>query len=168
MSCGLKVSITQPKMCVSFGSVRPHSNVDVLPLTATNNGTYEESGVAYSPVEVSVIPKNAQISNKVGRVTTSTYTKIPNVTLTVEKTGTYGVYWSGYRNSTSGVFGTQLCINNVDYGTPKISFDSSNDMIQNVHLTNVPLEQGDVLTIKGRARTASYSMYAMGLTIIEV
>lgn len=113
------------------------------------------------------IRRNAQIFNDVGRVSSSTYTRVPNISLTVEKSGTYNVYWSGYRNSTSGVFGTQLCINGVDYGTAKTSFDETYDSVQNVCLENVRLNQGDVLTIKARSRTTSYAMSVMGLTIIE-
>lgn len=168
MSCGMRVTIKSPEMHVSTGGVSVRGNVDVQSLTVIENGTYEESGIAYSPVEVNVPTKNAQIINDVGRVSSSTYVVVPNIRLVVEKSGTYNVYWSGYRNSTSGVFGTQLCINGVDHGLPKTSFDETYDIVQNARLENVQLNQGDILTIKARSRTTSYAMYVMGLTIIEV
>lgn len=167
MSCGLKVSIVPPKMKVSMGNVEIRGNVEVHPLAVVDNGSYSEEGIAYSPVTVNVPTKNAQIFNDVGRVSSSTYTRVPNISLTVEKSGTYNVYWSGYRNSTSGVFGTQLCINGTDYGPAKTSFDETYDSVQNVRLENVHLNKDDVLTIKARSRTSSYAMYIMGLTIIE-
>lgn len=167
MSCGLKVTITPPKMNLSVGNVAIHGNVDVHPLAVIANGSYSEEGIAYSPVTVNIPIKNAQIFNDVGRVSSSTYIKVPNISLTVQKSGNYNVYWSGYRNSTSGVFGTQLCINGVDYGLPRTSFDETYDIVQNVRLENVHLSKDDILTIKARSRTSSYAMYVMGLTIIE-
>lgn len=168
-SCGLNLTITTPKLKVSTGNVEIHSNYSVEELRITENGVYTaEEGTAYSQVEVNVPVKNFQIDNDVGRVSSATYVRMPNIELVVNKSGTYNVYWSGYRSSTSGVFGTQLCINGIDYGTPITSFDETFDAVQNVCLENVQLEKDDVLTIKGRARTVSYSMYAIGLTIVEV
>lgn len=169
MSCGLKLTIATPKLKASTGNVEIHSNYSVNELHVNKNGVYTaEEGTAYSQVEVNVPVKNFQIDNDVGRVSSATYVKMPNIELIVDKTGIYNVYWSGYRSSTSGIFGTQLCINDVDYGSQITSFDETFDAVQNVCLENVPLESGDVLTIKGRARTVSYSMYAIGLTIVEV
>ena len=51
--------------------------------------------------------KNVQIASGCGRATSSSYTAISGQSLKVAKTGTYNVYWCGYRSSTSGT--TTLC-----------------------------------------------------------
>lgn len=54
MSCCLKVQFNAPKLSVSVGNVTVSGDVDVRPLTVTENGTYSEPGVAYAPVDVDV------------------------------------------------------------------------------------------------------------------
>jgi hypothetical protein len=112
--------------------------------------------------------KNVQISQTPGRATTSTYTAV-GPSITVSKTGTYSVYWTGYRSSTSGTNGTQLCIGTVSYGQAQTTFKSDSGLtnIQEVHLSGVSLSQNDVLTIKARSRGNNYYMYVLDLVIIE-
>ena len=54
MSCCLKVKFNAPKLSASVGTVTIQGGVEVLPLSATENGTYAESGKAFSPVVVDV------------------------------------------------------------------------------------------------------------------
>ena len=112
--------------------------------------------------------KNAQISQTVGRATSSTYTAV-GPSITVSKAGTYNVYWSGYRSSTSGTSGSQLYINGTAYGTANTSFNTGSGLtnLQSVHLTNVSLSANDVLTIRARSRGNNYYMYIQDLVIIE-
>ena len=93
----------------------------------------------------------------------SSYTAT-DVTLTVAKTGTYSVSWMGFRNTTSGTSGSQLYINGSAYGSAHTSFTSSYG--QQVTLTGVDLDTGDVLVVRARARSSSYYMY-VGNLIIE-
>lgn len=112
--------------------------------------------------------KNAQISQTPGRVASTTYTAT-GPSLTVAKTGTYSVYWVGYRSSTSGTNGSQLYINGTAYGTAQTTFDSGSGLtnLQHVHLSGVSLTQGQTLTIRARSRGTSYYMYIQDLVIIE-
>ena len=137
----------------------------------TENGTNIDV-VNYSTVSVSVssggTSKNTQISSSVGRATTSSYTNT-NVGLTVSKTGTYHVYWFGYRSSTSGTSGSELYVNGSLRGSAITTFNTSSGLTntQNVHLTNISLNANDVITIYARSRGNNYYMYVGNLTIIE-
>lgn len=108
--------------------------------------------------------KNIQIAQGVNRVSTTTYTEVSGQALTVAKTGTYNVYWSGYRSSTSGTSGSQLYINDSAYGSAQTTFSTHG---QSVHLSNVSLTQGQEIAVRARARSTSYFMYVANLTIIE-
>ena len=121
-------------------------------------GNYEGSGGG----------KACQISNTVGRATSSTYTAV-GPSITVQKAGTYHVYWSGYRSSTSGTNGSQLYINGTAYGSAQTSFNTGSGLTntQSVHLTNVSLSANAVLTIRARSRGNNYYMYVQDLIIIE-
>ena len=117
--------------------------------------------------------KNAQIWSGVGTVQSSTYTAVANpnsqatMTITVAKTGTYDVYWCGYRNSTSGTWGSRLYINNSGYGSNITTFDQYMTSVQVVHLSGVALTADDVLTVRARSRGSSYTFYIYDLVIIE-
>lgn len=108
--------------------------------------------------------KNVQIAQGINRVNTTAYTAVSGQSITVAKTGTYDVYWSGYRSSTSGTSGSQLYIGDTAYGTAQTTFSNNG---QSVHLTNVSLTKDDVITVRARARNTSYYMYVANLTIIE-
>lgn len=88
-----------------------------------------------------------------------------DVSLTVAKTGTYKVSWSGFRNTTSGTNQSQLYINGRAYGSAQGTFTSSYG--QNVVLSGVSLTAGDVITVYARARNTSYYMYVSNLIIEE-
>lgn len=50
----LKAQFNAPILSASVGNVTIQGNVDVRPLSVTENGVYSESGAAYSPVTVNV------------------------------------------------------------------------------------------------------------------
>ena len=111
--------------------------------------------------------KNVQVVQGTTRTTSSTLTAI-GAEMTVSKTGTYDIYWSGYRSSTSGsyTYATQLYIDNVAHGTENATWSNH---IQNNHLENVSLTQGQKIRVRGRnSRGSSYYIYAPTLVIIEV
>ncbi len=134
--------------------------------TKTANGTYDVTNLAELVVNVQSggSSKNFQIAAGVNRVATTAYTAVSGQSLTVAKTGTYHVYWSGFRSSTSGTNGSQLYINNSAYGTAQTTFSNHG---QSVHLSNVSLTQGQTIAVYARARGTSYFMYVANLTIIE-
>lgn len=108
--------------------------------------------------------KNVQIAAGVDRVNTTSYTAISGQSITVSVTGTYDVYWTGYRSSTSGTNGSQLYIDGNAHGTASTSFTNNG---QAVHLTGVSLTKNQVLTLHARARGTNYYMYGGNLTIVQ-
>ena len=110
--------------------------------------------------------KNTQVVQGTTRTTSSTLTAI-GAEMTVSQTGTYDVYWSAFRSSTSSsyTYGTQLYIDGTAYGTQNTTWSNH---VQNNHLTSVALTSGDKLRVYGRnSRGSSYYIYAPTLVIVE-
>lgn len=155
------------QLTYAIGETEP-VEIEVEPLSVTTNGTYTApTGKAYSPVTVNVSggsSKNAQVVQQNNtRVASTSYTKACG-DITVSKTGTYDVYWTAYRTSTSGTWGTQLYINGADYGNAQTTFSS---YYQTVHLSNVSLTANQEVSVYGRSRGSNYYLYVGQLTIIE-
>lgn len=136
--------------------------------TKTENGTYDVTNLASLIVNVSGgTSKNVQVVQGTTRTTSSTLTAI-GAEMTVSKTGTYNVYWSGVRTTTSGsyTYGTQLYIDGTAYGTQNTTWSNH---VQNNHLSNVSLTANQKIRVYGRnSRGSSYYIYAPTLVIIEV
>ena len=132
--------------------------------TLSSNNTYDVTNYASVVVSVSGSSKNVQVAAGVNRVNTTSYTAITGQSITVSTTGTYDVYWTGYRSSTGGTNGTQLYIDNTAYGTAQTTFSNNG---QSVHLTGVSLTKNQVITLRARARSTSYYMYGGNLTIVQ-
>ena len=81
--------------------------------------------------------------------------------LTCSKAGTYDVYWTCSRSSTSGTWGSQLYINGTAYGTENATFTNH---VQNNHLTGVTIPANATVAIYGRSRSGYY-IYVPQLTI---
>lgn len=133
----------------------------------TDNGT-DIDVTNYEKVDVAVptgggSSKNAQTAQSTSRATSSSYTKV--ISLTCEKSGTYDVYWSTFRSSTSGTWGSQLYIDNSAHGSAITSGWSNH--IQNNHLTGVQIEAGEEVAVRVRSRGSNYYGYVGTLTIIE-
>ena len=110
--------------------------------------------------------KNTQVVQGTTRTTSSTMTAI-GAEMTVGKTGTYDVYWSAYRSSTSSsyTYATQLYIDNVAYDSENSTWSNH---VQNNHLTSVSLTANQKLRVRGReSRGSSYYIYAPTLVIVE-
>ena len=110
--------------------------------------------------------KNTQVVQGTTRTTTSTLTAI-GAEMTVTKTGTYDVYWSAFRSSTSSsyTYGTQLYVGDTAYGTQNTTWSNH---VQNNHLTGVSLTANQKLRVYGRnSRGSSYYIYAPTLVIVE-
>lgn len=103
---------------------------------------------------------NVQVAQSTSRATSTAYTEL--VTLTCSVAGTYDVYWSTFRTSTSGTWGSQLYINDDAYGSAQTTFTNH---IQNVHLTGVSLAKNDEVAVRARSRGNSYYGYVGTLTI---
>lgn len=107
--------------------------------------------------------KNAQTAQSTSRSTSSTYTEV--ISLTCSKAGTYHVYWSTFRSSTSGTWGSQLYLNDTAYGTAQTG--SWSNHIQNIHLSNVTITANADVAVRVRSRGSNYYGYVGTLTIIE-
>ena len=107
--------------------------------------------------------KNAQTAQSTSRSTSSTYTEV--ITLTCTKSGTYHVYWSTFRSSTSGTWGSQLYLDDTAYGSAQTG--SWSNHIQNIHLSNVQIDANEEVAVRVRTRGNSYYGYVGTLTIIE-
>ena len=134
----------------------------------TENGTGIDVA-QYASVNVAVptgSSKNVQVVQGTTRTTSSSMTAI-GAEMTVSKTGTYDIYWTGVRTNTSGsyTFATQLYIDGTAYGSEQATWSNH---IQNVHLSNVSLTAGQKIRVYGReSRNSSYYMYAGTLIIVE-
>lgn len=135
----------------------------------TENGTGIDV-TAYASVDVNVpssgTSKNVQVVQGTTRTTSSTMTAI-GAEMTVSKTGTYDVYWSGFRSSTSAsyTYATQLYVDNVAYGSENATWSNH---VQNNHLSGVSLTANQKIRVRGRnSRGSSYYIYAPTLVIVE-
>lgn len=109
--------------------------------------------------------KNVQVLQSTTRVNSSSLTKACG-DLTVSKSGTYDIYWSGGRSntSTSYTWGTRLYIDGSGHGTENTSWTNN---VQSNHLTNVSLTQNQKLSVYARGRTGSYYTFVPMLVIVE-
>lgn len=136
-----------------------------LPITQNGNNI---DCANYSTVSVNVpsgTSKNVQVLQSTSRTNSSSLTKVLG-DLTVSKTGTYDIYWSGGRSntSTSYTWGTRLYVNGSGYGTENTSWSNN---CQSNHLSNVSLTANQKLSVYARGRSGSYYTFAPMLVIIE-
>lgn len=103
---------------------------------------------------------NVQVAQATTRASSSTYTNC--VSLTCSVAGTYDVYWSCFRSSTSGTSGSQLYVKGSAYGTANTTFTNH---IQNNHLTGVELAKNDTVAVYARSRGSNYYAYVGTLVI---
>lgn len=107
--------------------------------------------------------KNAQAAQSTTRSTSTTYTEV--ISLTCGRAGTYDVYWSTFRSSTSGTWGSQLYLGSTAYGSAQTG--SWSNHIQNIHLTGVSIAANQEVSVRVRSRGSSYYGYVGTLTIIQ-
>ena len=118
-------------------------------------GTYTGGGTS----------KNVQVLQSTSRTNASSLTKVLG-DLTVSKTGTYDIYWSGGRSntSTSYTWGTRLYVDGTGYGTENTTWTNN---CQSNHLSNVSLTANQKLSVYARGRSGSYYTFAPMLVIVE-
>lgn len=141
--------------------------VETAEKTITINGTYnafDDSVDGYSSVTVNVSGGSSKNVQTAQSTTRRNNTALGSITsLTCLTAGTYDVYWSCARSSTSGTWGSQLYINGTAYGTENTTFVNH---VQNNHLTGVVLSADDTVAIYGRSRSGNY-IYVPQLTIVQ-
>lgn len=137
--------------------------------TITANGTYnasDDSADGYSSVTVSVpsgggTTMNVQTAQSTTRRNNTALGSI--VSLTCKTAGTYDVYWTCARSSTSGTWGSQLYINGTAYGSENTTWDNN---VQVNHLEDVVIPANATVAVYGRSRSGYY-IYAPQLTIVQ-
>ena len=139
--------------------VRPQGTKNI-----TENGTGIDVS-AYASVDVAVSSgssKNVQTNQTTAR--TSSGSLVPLNSLTCSKTGTYDVYWTCARSSTSGTWSSQLYVGGTARSTGQTTWTNH---VQNVHLTNVSISANQAVEVFVKARGSSYYVYAPTLIIVE-
>lgn len=136
----------------------------------TENGTNIDV-TSYATVSVDVQGSsgmNVQAYSGYDTVSSTSYTAT-DVTITVAKTGIYNVSWDGWRNTNSGTSGSQLYRTRNGSATAVGSATTTflNTYGHHVSLTNQSFQEGDVLTVRARARSTSYVMGVGNLVIIQ-
>ena len=142
--------------------VRPEGT---LPITSNGNNIDVSQYAAVNVNVSSGSSKNVQVLQSTSRTNASSLTKVLG-DLTVSKTGTYDIYWSGGRSntSTSYTWGTRLYVDGTGYGTENTTWTNN---CQSNHLSNVSLTANQKLSVYARGRTGSYYTFAPMLVIIE-
>lgn len=152
---------------VSVGAIPSEYIIPSGTKSITANGTgIDVTQYASVDVAVSGTSKNVQVIQGTTRTTSSSMTAI-GAEMTVSKTGTYDVYWSAFRSSTSSsyTYATQLYVDGTAYGSENATWSNH---VQNNHLSNVSLTANQKIRVYGReSRGSSYYMYAPTLVIVE-
>ena len=142
-------------------TITPGSAAQYLNIPTGYNGTAQY----YTISAASGSSKNVQIDNTNHRIGATTYTDT-GAEITVAVAGTYDIYWSAFRSSTSsGTNGTQWYKNDVAQGSAYTSWENS--YCQNPHITNVTLAKDDVITIYARSSSNSRYVCVSDLTIVQ-
>ena len=136
----------------------------------TANGTYNASsdnadGYSSVTVAVSGSSMNIQVDNTNHRISGTTYTDT-GAELTVAAAGTYDIYWSAFRSSTSsGTNGTQWYKNDIAQGSAYTSWENS--YCQTIKVTGVTFAKNDVVKVYARASSNSRYVCVSDLTIVQ-
>lgn len=133
----------------------------------TENGTYlasDDDADGYDSVTVNVSGGSTMNVQTEQSTTRRNNTALGSVTsLTCGVAGTYDVYWTCSRSSTSGTWGSQLYINGTAYGTENTTFSNN---AQTNHLTGVTIPANATVAVYGRSRSGYY-IYVPQLTIVQ-
>ena len=147
----------------SKATITPSSSAQYLNIPTGYNGTAQYYTISASGGGSS---KNVQLLQSTSRVNSTSLAKALG-DLTVSKTGTYDIYWSGGRTNTSSgyTWGTRLYVDGTGYGTENTSWTNN---VQSNHLSNVSLTANQKLSVYSRGRSgSSYYSFVPMLVIVE-
>ena len=138
--------------------------------TITSNGTYDaedDNADGYSSVTVAVpsTSKNIQVDNTTHRISGTTYVDT-GASIKAATAGTYDIYWSAFRSSTSsGTNGTQCYVDGNTQGSAFTTWENS--YAQAPKLTGVTLAKNAVVKVYARASSNSRYVCVSNLTIVQ-
>ena len=121
---------------------------------ASVTGTYSGGGGS---------SKNVQTVQSTSRTTSTSLTKVSGE-ITVATTGTYDVYWTMTRSSTSGTWSSRLYVGSTATGSEQTTFSNH---VQTVHLTNISLTANQKVSVYAKSRGSNYYAYVPQLTIVQ-
>ena len=105
--------------------------------------------------------KNVQVAQSTTRSTSTSGTSV--ISLTCSTAGTYDVYWTTFRSSTSGTWGSRLYIGGTAYENMDTSGWSNH--VQNRHVSNVSISANQTVAVYVQSRGNNYYGYVGTLTI---
>ena len=106
--------------------------------------------------------KNVQTNQTTSRISSTTLTSVNS--LTCSTAGTYDVYWTCSRSSTSGTWSSQLYVNGTASGSEQTTWSNH---VQTVHLTGVTIGANQTVAVYVKARGTNYYGYCPQLTIVQ-
>lgn len=108
---------------------------------------------------------NVQVDNTNHRISGTTYVDT-GASITVAVAGTYNIYWSAFRSSTSsGTNGTQCYVGGNTQGSAFTSWENS--YAQTPKLSGVTLAKNAVVKVYARASSSSRYVCVGNLTIVQ-
>lgn len=107
--------------------------------------------------------KNVQVQQSTTRSTSTSGTQV--ISLTCTTAGTYDVYWTTFRSSTSGTWGSRLYIGGTAYETMDTSGWTNH--VQNRHVSNVSISANQAVAVYVQSRGSNYYGYVGTLTIVQ-
>lgn len=105
---------------------------------------------------------NVQTNQTTSRISSTTLTSVNS--LTCSTAGTYDVYWTCSRSSTSGTWSSQLYVNGTASGSEQTTWSNH---VQTVHLTGVTIGANQTVAVYVKARGTNYYGYCPQLTIVQ-
>ena len=118
-------------------------------------GTYTGSGGGGGSM-------NVQTNQSTSRTTSTSLTSVNS--LTCSTTGTYDVYWTCTRSSTSGTWSSRLYVGGTASGSEQTTWSNH---VQTVKLTGVSISANQTVAVYVKSRGNNYYGYAPQLTIVQ-
>ena len=106
--------------------------------------------------------KNVQTNQSTSRTSSTALTSVNS--LTCSTTGTYDVYWTCDRSSTSGTWSSRLYVNGTATEAEQTTWSNH---VQTVHLTGVTIGANQTVAVYVKARGTNYYGYCPQLTIVQ-
>ena len=105
---------------------------------------------------------NVQTNQTTSRTTSTTLASVNS--LTCSTTGTYDVYWTCTRSSTSGTWSSRLYVGGTASGSEQTTWTNH---VQTVKLTGVSISANQTVAVYAKSRGSNYYAYAPQLTIVQ-